>query len=71
LPGELVIRGKGEYFDHGNIFAEDIKMGLGCVIYTAPEKWDFDKLLMEEERLLGLKANNEGENEKITVFYFG
>jgi hypothetical protein len=31
-------------------------MGLGCVVYTAPETYDFDELLMEEERLVGLKV---------------
>ena len=31
-------------------------MGLGCTVYTAPEVYNFDGLLMEEERLLGLKV---------------
>ena len=31
-------------------------MGLGCIVYTAPEVYDFDWLLMEEERLVGLKV---------------
>ncbi|KAF8327122.1 hypothetical protein F5887DRAFT_924936 [Amanita rubescens] len=56
---------------HDNIFAEDIKMGIGCTIYTAPEMYDFTGLLMEEEGLLGLKVNDEGSVEKITVFHFG
>lgn len=52
--GEVVVQQKGEYFDHDNTFAEDIKMGLGCVVYTAPEMYDFRGVLMDEERLLGL-----------------
>ncbi|KAF8335199.1 hypothetical protein F5887DRAFT_892119, partial [Amanita rubescens] len=56
LPGELVIEEKGEYPDNDDIFVEYVEMGLGCIIYTAPETYDFGELLMEEERLLGLKV---------------
>ncbi|KAF8334357.1 hypothetical protein F5887DRAFT_991429 [Amanita rubescens] len=56
LAGEMVIERKGDYLGRGHAFAEDIEMGLGCTIYTAPELYDFDGLLMEEERLLGLKV---------------
>jgi len=56
LKGEMVIERKGDYLGRGHAFAEDIEMGLGCTIYTAPELYDFDGLLMEEERLLGLKV---------------
>ena len=57
--GEVVVQQKGEYFDHDNTFAEDIKMGLGCIAYTTPETYDFDEVLMEEERLLGLKVGTQ------------
>ena len=56
LEGEMVIERKGDHLGRGHAFAEDIEMGLGCTIYTAPESYDFDGLLMEEERLLGLKV---------------
>ena len=56
LPGELVVERQGIFLNHGDAFAEKIEMGLGCTIYTAPEIYDFDGLLMEEERLLGLKV---------------
>ena len=56
LPGEFdVIGGNTDYFDRDNIFAEDIKMGLGCIVHMAPETY---KLLMEE-RLLGLKVGTQ------------
>ncbi|KAF8344628.1 hypothetical protein F5887DRAFT_969911 [Amanita rubescens] len=71
LAGEMVIERKGDYLGRGHAFAEDIEMGLGCTIYTAPELYDFDGLLMEEERLLGLKINEGGNVEKITIFHFG
>ena len=51
-----MIERKGDRLGRGHAFAEDIEMGLGCTIYTAPESYDFDGLLMEEERLLGLKV---------------
>ena len=54
LPGKLVVEPSGTVLSRG-IFEEDIEMGLGCTIYTAPEVYDFD-LLMEEERLLGVKV---------------
>ena len=56
LPGKLIIERRGTLLSHGNTFAEDIEMGLGCIVYTAPEVYDFDWLLMEEERLVGLKV---------------
>ena len=56
LPGNLVVERQGTFLIHDDAFAENIEMGLGCVIYTAPEIYDFDGLLMEEERLLGLKV---------------
>lgn len=56
LPGELAVERQGTFLIHGDAFAENIRMGLSCMIYTAPELYDFDGLLMEEERLLGLKV---------------
>ena len=56
LPGELVVGWKGDYFDHGNVFAEVIEMGLGCTIYTAPEVYDYNRWFMDDERVLGLKV---------------
>jgi len=56
LPGDLVVGRKGDYFDHGGVFAEEIKMGLGCTIYTAPEVYDYDTWFMDEENVLGLKV---------------
>lgn len=58
FPGEVVKKGD-YYFDHDDVFAEDIKMGLGCIAYTTPETYDFDEVLMEEERLLGLKVGTQ------------
>ncbi|KIL58177.1 hypothetical protein M378DRAFT_86867 [Amanita muscaria Koide BX008] len=47
-----------EILDHGGIFSEEVYMGLKCVIYRAPDEYDFDVVLMDEERLLGLKVSN-------------
>ena len=55
LRGKLVVE-QPETLLSCSIFAEDIEMGLGYTIYTAPEVYDFDGLLMEEERLVGLKV---------------
>ena len=51
LPGKLVVEQPGTLLSC-SIFAEGIEMGLGCMIYTAPEAYDFDRLLMEEEQLV-------------------
>jgi hypothetical protein len=53
LPGEMVVGRKGDYFNHGNVFAEEIKMGLGCTIYTAPEVYSYNTWFMDEQRVLG------------------
>ncbi|KAF8316028.1 hypothetical protein F5887DRAFT_1167534 [Amanita rubescens] len=74
LPGELVVGRKGDYFDHGNVFAEVIEMGLGCTIYTAPEVYDYNRWFMDDERVLGFKYDWDSEHggvEEITVFHFG
>ena len=55
LPGKLVVK-QQETPLSCSVFAENIEMGLGCTIYTAPELYDFKELLMEEERLVGLKV---------------
>jgi len=56
LPGNLVVGRKGDYFDHRNVFAEEIKMELGCTIYTAPEVYGYDMWFMDDENVLGLKV---------------
>ena len=56
LPGKVIVERRGAFLSHGGAFTEDIEMGLSCIIYTAPETYDFDGLLMEEERLVGLKV---------------
>ncbi|KAF8627030.1 hypothetical protein AX15_004565 [Amanita polypyramis BW_CC] len=77
LPGKLVVGRKGDYFDHRNVFAEEIKMGLGCTMYTAPEVYDCDIWFMDDENVLGLKSvksqDDDGRDvvEKMTVFHFG
>ncbi|KAF8673473.1 hypothetical protein AX14_005391 [Amanita brunnescens Koide BX004] len=71
LPGKLIVERRGTLLSHGNTFAEDIEMGLGCIVYTAPEVYDFDGLLVEEERLVGVKTNPFWRIQKILVLYFG
>ena len=55
LPGRYVIVGKGHTFDD-EAFTEEFKMGLGCTVYEPPEKYDFDRVLVDEERMLGYKV---------------
>ena len=55
LPGRYVIVGKGHTFDDED-FTEEFKMGLGCTVYEPPEKYDFDRVLVDEERMLGYKV---------------
>jgi hypothetical protein len=43
--------------DHGGVFLEGVDMGLKGSIYMAPGEYTFDGLLMDEERLLGLKVS--------------
>ncbi|KAF8626710.1 hypothetical protein AX14_011434 [Amanita brunnescens Koide BX004] len=61
LPGKFVIEQPGT-LSSCDVFAENIQMGLGCTRYTTSEVYDFNKLLMDEERLVGVK---------MTVFHFG
>lgn len=57
LPGELVVGRKGDYFDHHNVFVEEIEMGLNCITYTAPEVYSgYDMWLMDDENVLALKV---------------
>ncbi|KIL58901.1 hypothetical protein M378DRAFT_85790, partial [Amanita muscaria Koide BX008] len=44
-------------FDHEGRFSEEVYMGLKCVVYNAPDEYDFDAVLMDEERLLGVKVS--------------
>ncbi|KAM6497444.1 hypothetical protein JOM56_007917 [Amanita muscaria] len=60
-----------EKLDHEGVFSEEVCMGLKCVVYHAPGEYDFDIVLMDEERLLGFKIHPEGRVESIKVLYFG
>jgi hypothetical protein len=59
------LRGEGEdnvinemgQLDHKGVFSEEVHMGLKCVVYRAPDEYDFDLVLMDEQRLLGLKVS--------------
>ncbi|KAM6497451.1 hypothetical protein JOM56_007924 [Amanita muscaria] len=53
-----------EKLDHQGEFSEEVYMGLKCVVNHAP-------VLMDEERLLGLKIDSEDRVESIKVLYFG
>ncbi|KAM6499998.1 hypothetical protein JOM56_005506 [Amanita muscaria] len=46
-----------EILDHKGVFSEEVYMGLKCVVYHAPDEYEFDQLLMDEERLVGLKVS--------------
>ncbi|KAM6499991.1 hypothetical protein JOM56_005499 [Amanita muscaria] len=59
-----------ERLDHGGVFSEDVYMGLKCVVYHAPDEYDFDAVSMDEERLLGLKLNHDSV-ESVNVLYIG
>ncbi|KIL58186.1 hypothetical protein M378DRAFT_60766, partial [Amanita muscaria Koide BX008] len=43
-----------EILDHKGVFSEEVYMGLKCAVYRAPDEYDFDLVLMDEERLLGV-----------------
>ncbi|KIL62092.1 hypothetical protein M378DRAFT_804991 [Amanita muscaria Koide BX008] len=60
-----------EILDHKGGFSEEVCMGLKCVVHHAPGEYDFDRVLMDEERLLGFKIHPEGRAESIKVLYFG
>ncbi|KAM6489618.1 hypothetical protein JOM56_014940 [Amanita muscaria] len=54
--GEEKKEEESEILDHQGVFSEEVYMGLKCVIYHAPGEHDFDAVMMDEERLLGLKC---------------
>ncbi|KAM6497491.1 hypothetical protein JOM56_007964 [Amanita muscaria] len=60
-----------EILGHRSVFLEEVYMGLKCVVYHAPGEYDFDAVLMDEERLLGLKRNGKKRVESIKVLYIG
>ncbi|KIL62096.1 hypothetical protein M378DRAFT_805081 [Amanita muscaria Koide BX008] len=60
-----------EKLDHQGEFSEEVYMGLKCVVNHAPGEYDFNAVLMDEERLLGLKIDSEDRVESIKVLYFG
>ncbi|KIL62095.1 hypothetical protein M378DRAFT_13054, partial [Amanita muscaria Koide BX008] len=60
-----------EILDHQGEFSEEVYMGLKCVVYHTPGEYDFDGVLMDGERVLGLKIDDEFRVESIKVLYFG
>ncbi|KIL63091.1 hypothetical protein M378DRAFT_733816 [Amanita muscaria Koide BX008] len=67
-------KAKGEEFeilDHKGVFSEEVYMGLKCVVHRAPDEYDFDVMLMDEQRLLGVKLNRHEWEESIKVLYIG
>ncbi|KAM6497457.1 hypothetical protein JOM56_007930 [Amanita muscaria] len=60
-----------EILEHQGEFSEEVYMGLKCVVYRAPGEYDFDAVLMDEERLLGLKIDGELRVESMKVLYVG
>ncbi|KAM6497481.1 hypothetical protein JOM56_007954 [Amanita muscaria] len=63
-----------EILDHEGVFSEEVYMGLKCVVHHAPGEYDFDVVLMDEERLLGLKVLKQDGSEtieSIEVLYIG
>ncbi|KIL63085.1 hypothetical protein M378DRAFT_733558 [Amanita muscaria Koide BX008] len=60
-----------EILDHKGVFLEEVYMGLKCVVYRAPDEYDFDLVLMDEERLFGVKLNHHGWEESIKVLHIG
>jgi hypothetical protein len=46
-----------EKLSHEGVFSEDVYMGLKCAIYHAPDEYEGIQLLMDEERLVGLKVS--------------
>ncbi|KAM6499814.1 hypothetical protein JOM56_005322 [Amanita muscaria] len=49
--------GEFEILDHKGVFSEEVYMGLKCAVYRTPDEYDFDLVLMDEERLLGVKVS--------------
>ncbi|KIL65000.1 hypothetical protein M378DRAFT_556245 [Amanita muscaria Koide BX008] len=60
-----------EILDHQGEFSEEVYMGLKCVVYHAPGEYQFSAVMMDEERLLGLKYDPENGTYSIKAFYIG
>ncbi|KIL55604.1 hypothetical protein M378DRAFT_57037, partial [Amanita muscaria Koide BX008] len=43
-----------EILDHKGMFSEEVFMGLKCVVHRVPDEYDFNVMLMDEERLFGV-----------------
>ncbi|KAM6498857.1 hypothetical protein JOM56_006805 [Amanita muscaria] len=56
--GEGKTEEKLEILDHEGVFSEEVYMGLKCVIYHTPDEYEFDMVMMDEERLLGYKVSS-------------
>ncbi|KIL55620.1 hypothetical protein M378DRAFT_17779 [Amanita muscaria Koide BX008] len=63
--------GEFEMLYHEGVFSEEVYMGLKCVVYRAPDEYDFGAVMMDEQRLLGVKLNRDGLTESIKVLYIG
>ncbi|KAM6495009.1 hypothetical protein JOM56_009632 [Amanita muscaria] len=46
-----------EILPEGSLFLKKVYMGLKCVVYHAPGEYEFDAVMMDEERLLGFKVS--------------
>ncbi|KIL65122.1 hypothetical protein M378DRAFT_162378 [Amanita muscaria Koide BX008] len=57
--------------DDDGVFSEEVYMGLKCVVYHAPGEYEFDAVMMDEERLLGYKFDYANHTGGIKVLYFG
>ncbi|KIL62142.1 hypothetical protein M378DRAFT_166125 [Amanita muscaria Koide BX008] len=57
-----------EILDHEGVFSEEVYMGLKCVVHHAPGEYDFDAVLIDEERLLGLKVLKVSTRNDINFF---
>ncbi|KIL63052.1 hypothetical protein M378DRAFT_164933, partial [Amanita muscaria Koide BX008] len=60
-----------ETLDHKGVFSEEVYMGLKCVVYRAPDEYDFDAVVMDEQRLLGVKLKRHNSGESVKVLYIG
>ncbi|KAM6499828.1 hypothetical protein JOM56_005336 [Amanita muscaria] len=61
---------ESEILDHEGVFSEKVFMGLKCVVHYASGVYDFGAVLMDEQRLFGMKLNDEGW-KSVSVFYIG
>ena len=58
-----------EILDHQGAFSEEVYMGLKCVVNHVPGEYDFDVVLLDEERLLGIKVSWSSEHDIELFFY--